>query len=106
MNGRPATTVPIRLVVHFLPQTFDVERVLTHEDRREPVPPRGRPGSVEARFADVRLTGDFADAGDALVGVNFHDEDIERPVGESFDVGDAEVDRFDRGDFHGELGSG
>ena len=66
----------------------------------------GRTGSVEARLADVRLAGDFADAGDALVRVNLHDENIERAVGESFDVRDTEVNWLDRGDFHGGLGSG
>lgn len=96
-----ATAVAVRLVVHLLPQPLNVERILADEDRREPVPACGGTGCVEAGFADVRLAGHLADARDAGVGVDQHDQDIERAVGDFLDDGDAQVQRFDGGDAHG-----
>ena len=65
------------------------------------MPACGGAGGVEAGLADVRLARDFTDAGQAFVCVDANDEDVERAVGDFFNDGDTEVDRFDGGDFHG-----
>ena len=55
---------------------------------------------IEAGLADVRLAGDLADAREPVVSVEADDEDILRTIGDFGDVGEAQVEGVDLGDFH------
>ena len=80
---------------------LDVERVLTDQH----VPQAGgdvvRVRRVEDRFHDLRRGIDLADADDAFVGVDAHDEVVLAAVGDgAVDHGLPQDDGFDFGDLH------
>ena len=64
------------------------------------VPPLSRARRIKAGLRNVRLAGDLANAGQAIVGVESHDQHVLRAVGNLRDIRQAKMECLNLGDFH------
>ena len=74
--GRAAAAKEDRALVHPLPQDSDVKGVLADHALAQPARNRVRKGRVDDRLGHHRRRIDFADAGDAGIGVHTDDQGI------------------------------
>ena len=99
--GDAAGAVPRRSVNHRLQRGFGVERVHAADDFRQAVAEGGRTRSFDDGARDIGAGDDFAKADEAGIGVDADDEHVLGAVGDLFDFGQTQVQRFDLADLQG-----
>ena len=82
-------------------QAVDFERVLPQHALGQAAADLVRQRRLDDRPGDVRGRIDLADADQAGVGVDLHDQGFLAAIAALVDVGEAEVNGLDAGDFHG-----
>src|SRR5215831_2571536 len=94
MEDSPAPAVPTRLAIHAMPQTFDVERICTSENVRQPVPSLGRARGLENSLADIGLAANLSNTSKPGVGVDSDYEDMLGTIGNLLHVWKSKLDSF------------
>src|SRR5262249_49873555 len=89
-----------RALVHAVDEAVDLEGVLAHDALGQPAADLVRQGRLDDRLRHPRRGIDLAGAGEAGVGVDLDDEGFLAAVAALVDLGQAQVDRLDAGDFH------
>ena len=86
--------------VHLVPDLFGLERIFADHDLRQAGGRGVRERPVDRALHGHRVGIDLADAGDAGVGLDAHDQGVLAAVALELDLRLAEVDGFDASDFH------
>ncbi len=85
--------------VHLVPEILGLERVFADHHVRQPRRRRVRERALDAPLDRHRVRVDLAIAGDPGIGADLDDQGVLTAVALGLHIGQAEVDRFDGGDF-------
>ena len=86
--------------IHLVPELFGLERIFADHDLGQTGRRRVRERTFDGALHGHRIRIHFADAGDAGVGFDADDQRVLAAVALPLDLGLAQVDGFNFGDFH------